>query len=120
MVLVKTLIEIAKVGIKYGQTAGRIASGEATFISRFPPGYRGYAKDIIKGFTTVTYGGIIADLLTTGTDTTGGNGQIPKRSQFKTNKFSKKYSRYNRPYGRSRGKYYCKPCPSGKRLYRDR
>ncbi len=107
MVLIKTVVEAAKIAIKYGATGGRIVSGEAAFVSRFPPNYRPFVKDILRGFSIVTTGGIISDMLST-----GNYGSIPTRNGTQTNPVNKAYSRnfkryrrYNRrcrPYYRKR------------------
>ncbi len=97
MVLVKTLIEIAKIGVRYTRLVGRVTSGESAFVSRFPPHLRGYAKDVVRGSAIVFHGGLIADLLTASTGTTGDG--VPEKQLQKTNKFSKKYSRRNRANG---------------------
>ncbi len=74
MTLLKVVIEIAKIAIKYGGIAGRITSGQSAVLSRFPPHLRPYAKTVIKGATTVTYGGLVADILKDYLSTGGQNG----------------------------------------------
>ncbi len=114
MTLLKTAIEVGKLAYRYGKDAGKFTSGETAIISRLPPNLRGDAKVIIKGFTTVTYGGIIADLLGSDDEGIGDDGQIPfsstkpkTRKQFKTRRRHSrcpsnrhKYLRYSNRFNR--------------------
>ncbi len=112
LVILSTAIRIAKIVARYGATGGRIISGESALVSRFPPAYRPYVKDILRAVSIATTGGVISDLL--------GNGQygtVP--SQLPPGKQQKKYSR-NIGYSRSRysvssrynykNRRRCKPC----------
>ncbi len=97
MALLKVAIEVGKIAYKYGRTAGRIASGEATFVSRFPPHLRGYAKDVVRGANIIFAGGLISDALQ-GLD----NGISTQKPPG--NNFGKKYNGIQR-YRSSRNKY---------------
>ncbi len=63
MTLIKTVYEIAKLAIAFSKKAQKFSSGESTFIRRFPPHLRKDVGTIIKGASTVTYGGLVSDIL---------------------------------------------------------
>ncbi len=65
MVLWKAAIEAGKIAYRFGKSAGKFTSGESTFIRRFPPHLRPYAKDVIQGGAIITHGGLIGDALNT-------------------------------------------------------
>ncbi len=105
MPLIPTVIRIANLAYKYGKTAGKFTSGETSFVGRFPPRYRGDVRTIIKGASTITYGGLISEGLTSllnqdGTD--HGNAQIPRvnRSPYSKRKarggFGRRTNRYRK------------------------
>ncbi len=86
-----------------------------SFVGKFPPNYRNTVRTILTASERAFTGGLVSDILQdlSRTETTGGNGER-KRTKSKTNKFSKKYRRRNVPYGRSRNRYKCRPCPKCK------
>ncbi len=57
------LFKAGQLAYRYGKTFGKFTSGETAFVGRFPPRYRGDVRTIIKGASTVTYGGLISDVL---------------------------------------------------------
>ncbi len=63
MPILSSVIKIAPIVARYAKTFGKFTSGETAFVSRFPPRYRDTARTIIKGASTVTYGGLISDIL---------------------------------------------------------
>ncbi len=63
MTLIKTIYEVAKIALKYGQKGGKLASGEASIIRKLPPGYRKSATTLLRGLSTVTTGGIVSDII---------------------------------------------------------
>ncbi len=110
MTLIKTVYEVAKIALKYGNRAGKFTSGQTTFIRHFPPAYRRDVRTILKGVSTVTTGGIIADVIKDYMQApdTPGNGSFspftPSSKQNKTrNRFSTRSSR------RYKNRNYCYP-----------
>ncbi len=113
--------------IKIGQTiyrlakgVGRFTSGETAILSRFPPNYRPYIKQIIKGANIVTAGGIISDVLQQDYNEYATTPRIPR----KYNQFQQKYSpgrsdysgRWKRQFYDKQRRRYCRP-RSYKRSY---
>ncbi len=112
MVLLSVVRQVLKIALKYGGRAQRIGSGEAALLSRFPPNYRPYVKDIFTGTAIVQGGLLISDLLTTGEDSTQ-DASIPyefskkpyrKRQEYsgkrRQSAYSFRRSRTNRGYSR--------------------
>ncbi len=121
MTLLKAAIEIGKIAFRYGKSAGKFTSGETTFVTRFPPPYRPYIRDVLKGAQTVFTGGLIADIIqnelnTGSTESTGG--KIPERNGTKANKFRQKHFRRNFHNGSRRYKYGTRCVNLRKRLHR--
>ncbi len=115
MPLIPTAIRIGQLVYKYGKTAGKFASGETSFISRFPPRYRADVRTILKGASTVTYGGLISDALRNlnSDDGTGIDNGLPSRNAkhvpYKSSKTRRRFSR--------RTNKYCK-CKQHRSYYR--
>ncbi len=82
MSLIKTVYEIAKIAFRYSGKISKFTSGESTILKKFPPGYRGYAKDVLTGTATAFHGGLIADIIKDYmlADDTPGNG-VPTLQQ---------------------------------------
>ncbi len=110
-------IKIAQVAYRYGKTLGKFTSGETAFVGRFPPRYRDTVRTIIKGASTVTYGGLIADILkdNMGLTDTGIDGVQTGLQQPKSNKYDKTRNRYRgRSYKRKSNGYNRKRCSCAK------
>ncbi len=93
--VIGSVLKIGNVIYKLARGAGRFTSGETSILTRFPPNYRPYIKEIIKGANIVTAGGIISDVL----QQEWNELQTPKRPKFTPGKFTQKrsqYSEYNR------------------------
>jgi len=58
-----TIIKIVPIITRFLQTGNRIATGESAFLTRFPPNLRPYVKDVLRGFTIITTGGVISDII---------------------------------------------------------
>ncbi len=118
MTLIKTVYEIGKIAFRYGKSAGKFTSGQSTFIRHFPPAHRRTVGTILKGFSTVTTGGIISDVIKDymSADDTPGNGSPIPFNGSSTNKQNKTRGRFAT---RSRRKYsgYCKPDTSRRFAY---
>jgi len=85
--VLSTILKLIPVISRYAKNAHRFSTGETTFVSRFPPAYRPYVKDVIKGFATVSTGGVISDILQADY-----NGQVQKKVPRQSDKFKKGYS----------------------------
>ncbi len=109
MSILKIAIEVAKFAIRHGTTAGRIATGEATFLSRFPPNVRPFAKDVFRGISIVTTGGIVSDLIkdyiSSGGQAT--NGVSSPKNGSQTYKQNKARSRQSIRYRNRFSSKYC-------------
>ncbi len=122
MPLLSSAIRIGQIAYRYGKTAGKFTSGETAFISRFPPPYRDTVRTILKGAQTVTYGGLVADILKGQIGTDQGNGIPKKVRDLSRGRYQKRYrqkfynSRYNK-YGSRNRRPCCKFC---KPRYRQR
>ncbi len=120
MPLLSTVIKVAPVIARYAKGFGKFTSGETAFVGRFPPRYRDTVRTIIKGASTVTYGGLISDIIkgSINDDGTPNGNAVPKKFIRKSNKFNQ--TRYRR--GRSSFRKYCKCKPnrrgSSQRRYR--
>ncbi len=113
MVLTKVVdigIKIGTAAFRYGKSAGRFTSGETTFITRFPPRYRQDVRTILKGASTVTYGGLISDTLKNALDDTGMSPDAFQKKKFKYQPRKQSQAYYRR--GRSTKRRYCKQRPN--------
>ncbi len=104
--VISAAIRVATIAKRFAGYAKPIATGDS-FVSRFPPNYRGSVRTIMKGSEIAFTGGLVADFINqlTGTGTTGENGKIQPIYKQKTDKFSQKYSRRSVPRSRSGSNY---------------
>ncbi len=129
MVVLSSVAKAIPIIARYAKGFGKFTSGETAFVSRFPPRHRETVRTIIKGASTVTYGGLISDILKGDDGTDHGDAQIRKNVKYppsqsrktrggrfgRSNKYGK-YSRFrnrcrcqNNSYDRKRStsrKYY--------------
>ncbi len=105
MVAIKTIFKIGEQLFKYGRSAGRFTSGEASFVNRFPPNYRADIRTILKGVSTVTTGGIIADFINLD-DELSNDAEVPFQNAKvpASGKYQKTRDRFTR---RSSDRYSC-------------
>ncbi len=105
MVAIGTIVKIGGIIYKYAKGVGKFTSGETSIVSRFPPNYRPYIKEIIKGANIVTAGGIISDIIHDEWNGFSPQKQLPKRDTFS----QKRSTRRGYNFGRSNRHYkYCK------------
>ncbi len=91
-------IQLAKRLYGYSQP---LIKGES-FVTRFPPKYRGDVRTIIKGSEIAFSGGLVADIARDLSQGDNSNYGIPSKQPFKANRFKKgrsgRFRRYTRKY----------------------
>ncbi len=86
--VIGAIITIGRIVYKVAKGTLAFGSGATSIVSRFPPNFRPYIKDVIKGANIVTAGGLISDIIHSEWEEYG---TIQKIKRPKADKFQKKY-----------------------------